>query len=40
MLVVYRLLSPGSEWGLHRQWFDRSVLTDLLGVDAGVADIH
>lgn len=40
VLVAYRLLSPGSEWRLHRQWFDRSALTDLLGVDAGVADIH
>lgn len=40
VLVAYRLLSPGSEWRLHREWFDRSALTDLLGVDAGVADIH
>jgi len=40
VLVVYRLLSPGSEWRLHRQWFDRSALTDVLGVDAGIADIH
>jgi transposase len=40
VLVAYRLLSPGSEWRLHRQWFERSALTDLLGVDAGVADIH
>ncbi len=40
VLVAYRLLSPGSEWRLHRQWFDRSALADLLGVDAGIADIH
>ena len=40
VLVAYRLLSPGSEWRLHRQWFDRSALSDLLGVDAGIADIH
>jgi transposase len=40
VLVVYRLLSPGSEWRLHRQWFERSALVDLLGVDAAVADIH
>jgi hypothetical protein len=40
VLVAYRLLSPGSEWRLHRQWFDRSALPDLLGVDAGVSDIH
>ena len=40
VLVAYRLLSPGSEWRLHRQWFERSALSDLLGVDAGIADIH
>src|SRR5574338_1673022 len=40
VLVAYRLLSPGSEWRLHRQWFERSALADLLGVDASVADIH
>lgn len=31
ILVVYRLLSPGSEWRLHRQWYGRSALADLLG---------
>jgi transposase len=40
VLVAYRLLSPGSEWRLYRQWFERSALPDLLGVDAGIADIH
>jgi hypothetical protein len=40
VLVVYRLLSPGAEWRLHRQWFERSALADLLGADAAVADIH
>lgn len=33
MLVLYRLLSPGSEWRLHRQWFGTTALADLLGVD-------
>jgi hypothetical protein len=33
VLVAYRLLSPDSEWRLHRQWFDRSALADLLGAD-------
>ncbi len=28
VLVAYRLLSPGSEWRLHREWFDRSALAD------------
>ena len=40
VLVAYRLLSPGSEWRLHRHWFERSALADLLGVDAALADIH
>jgi len=40
VLVVYRLLAPGSEWRLHRQWFDQSALADLLGVDFSVADPH
>ena len=29
-LVVYRLLAPGSEWRLHREWFQRSAVADLL----------
>jgi len=33
ILVVYRLLSPGSEWRLHREWYGRSALADLLGMD-------
>ena len=40
ILVVYRLLSPGAEWRLYRQWFERSALSDLMAVDAGLADIH
>ena len=40
VLVVYRLLAPGSEWRLHRHWFDHSALADLLGVDHAAADIH
>jgi transposase len=40
VLVVYRLLSPGAEWRLYRQWFERSALGDLLGADAALADIH
>ncbi|MGH8430269.1 MAG: IS1634 family transposase, partial [Solimonas sp.] len=39
-LVAYRLLSPGSEWRLHREWYERSALSDLLGADAALADIH
>jgi transposase len=39
ILVVYRLLSPGSEWRLHREWYGRSALADLLGMDH-VIDEH
>jgi len=40
VLVAYRLLAPGSEWRLHREWFQRSALADLLGEDTGLAQIH
>jgi transposase len=40
VLVAYRLLAPGSEWRLHREWFARSALADLLGEDFGLAEIH
>ena len=40
VLVAYRLLAPGSEWRLHREWFGRSALVDLLGENAGLAEIH
>lgn len=39
VLVVYRLLSPGSEWRLHREWYQRSALPDLLGTHSAI-DIH
>jgi len=40
VLTAYRLLAPGSEWRLHREWFERSALADLLGADFAVAEIH
>jgi hypothetical protein len=40
VLVAYRLLSPGSEWRLHREWYVRSALADLLGEDFGLAESH
>jgi hypothetical protein len=40
ILVVYRLLSPRSEWRLYRQWFERSALADLMVADDALADIH
>lgn len=30
-LTAYRLIDPGSEWRLHRQWYDQSAMADLLG---------
>ena len=36
-LVTYRLLDPGSEWRLHRYWFDHSAMADLLGEDFRLA---
>src|SRR3984893_17677605 len=36
-LVCYRLLDPGSEWRLHRVWFDQSAMGDLLGEDFSIA---
>jgi transposase len=37
VLVCQRLLAPGSEWRLHRQWFEQTALADLLGEDFAVA---
>lgn len=38
ILVVYRLLSPGSEWRLHREWYGRSALADLLDMEDVIDD--
>lgn len=40
ILVVYRLLDPGSEWRLYRHWFEHSAMADLLGADLELAEIH
>ena len=32
-LVTYRLLDPGSEFRLHRLWYDGTAMADLLGED-------
>jgi len=36
-LCCYRLLDPGSEWRLHRTWFEQSALGDLLQEDFRLA---
>jgi hypothetical protein len=40
VLVTYRLIAPGSEWKLHRDWFGKSAMADLLGADFGLAESH
>jgi len=36
-LSIYRLIDPGSEWRLHRQWFKNSAMADLLEEDFSLA---
>jgi transposase len=36
-LAVYRLIDPGSEWRLHREWFKNSAMADLLDEDFSLA---
>ena len=38
ILACYRLIDPGSEWRLHRHWYEHSALRDLLGCDRAIAD--
>jgi hypothetical protein len=40
VLAAYRLIAPGSEWKLHREWFGNSAMADLLGADFGLAEAH
>ncbi|MDP2707398.1 MAG: IS1634 family transposase, partial [Burkholderiales bacterium] len=37
-LVCYRLIDPGSEWRLHRLWFEQSAMADLLGADYSLVE--
>jgi len=37
-LVCYRLIDPGSEWRLHRLWFEHSAMGDLLGADSALVE--
>ena len=37
-LVAYRLIDPGSEWRLHRHWFDASAMADVLNADFALAE--
>jgi len=37
VVSLSRLIAPGSEWRLHRHWFDQSTLADLMGGDFSLA---
>src|SRR4051812_24286274 len=37
ILAINRLVDPGSEWRVHRQWFLGTALDELLGVDFAAA---
>jgi len=37
LLVVNRLIQPGSEFYLHRQWFDKTAMDELLNTDYRIA---
>jgi transposase len=37
-LCCYRLIDPGSEWRLHRLWFEQSAMGDLLGADYSLVE--
>jgi len=37
-LTIYRLIDPGSEWRLHRHWFQQSAMADLLHEDFGLVE--
>ena len=39
-LVGYQLISPGSEWRLHRHWFEHSAMGDLLGEDIALVQLR
>jgi hypothetical protein len=38
LLAIHRLCEPGSEFALHRSWFLRSAMDELLGCDFAVAE--
>ena len=40
VLSCYRFISPGSEWRLHRQWYQDSAMSDLVGSGYELVEIH
>jgi transposase len=39
-LCCSRLIDPGSEWRLHRHWYETSAMGDLLGAGFELVEIH
>ena len=39
-LSGYRFIDPGSEWRLHRYWYENTAMPDLLGAGFELAEIH
>ena len=39
-LSCYRFIDPGSEWRLHRYWYENSAMADLLGAGFELAESH
>ncbi len=39
-LSCYRFIDPGSEWRLHRHWYENSAMADLLGAGFELVEIH
>ena len=37
-LMAYHRIDPGSEWRLHRHWYDASAMSDLLNADFALAE--
>jgi hypothetical protein len=39
-LSCYRLMEPGSEWRMHRHWYEKSAMADLMGAGFELVEIH
>jgi hypothetical protein len=39
-LVAYRLIDPGSEWRLHREWYHHTAMGDLLDRSGDALELH
>jgi transposase len=39
-MSCYRLMEPGSEWRMHRHWYEKSAMADFWGAGFELAEIH